>query len=72
MYKVFGRREKGQYYNREGAYLITFPGTGPRWSARREDIFFLEEGSREMKAMKNAYEENVWRNADTAVLRRCW
>ena len=26
MYKVFGRREKGQYYNREGAYLITFSG----------------------------------------------
>ncbi|HJB15853.1 MAG TPA: NUDIX domain-containing protein [Candidatus Blautia excrementipullorum] len=26
MYKVFGHREKGQYYNREGAYLITFSG----------------------------------------------
>ncbi|HIY00661.1 MAG TPA: NUDIX domain-containing protein [Candidatus Blautia faecipullorum] len=26
MYRIFGRREKGKYYNREGAYLIAFSG----------------------------------------------
>lgn len=24
MYKIFGQKEKGKYYNREGAYLIAF------------------------------------------------
>ena len=26
MHKIFGQREKGQYYDRSGAYLVIFPG----------------------------------------------
>ena len=26
MHKIFGQREKGQYYDRSGAYLVIFSG----------------------------------------------
>ena len=26
MHKIFGQREKGQYYDRPGAYLVIFSG----------------------------------------------
>lgn len=67
MHKIFGQREKGQYYDRPGAYLVIFSGEKTAVVRTARGLFLLGGGIQGQKTIRNVSEENVWRNVDVNV-----
>ena len=65
MHKIFGQREKGQYYDRSGAYLVIFSGGKTAVVRTARGLFLLGGGIQ--GAIRNVSEENAWRNVDANV-----